>query len=77
MNQNLQKLFNIAQKKEKLGIGLMSGTSLDGLDIALCHFKGSGLQTQFKLVNFITIPYTAGFKKEVQSVFAQKEASLE
>ena len=77
LNQNLQKLFAIAQKEERLGIGLMSGTSLDGLDIALCSFSGSGLKTQFKLINFITIPYGEVFKKEVQQVFAQKQASLE
>jgi anhydro-N-acetylmuramic acid kinase len=77
LNQNLQKLFTIAQKEEKLGIGLMSGTSLDGLDIALCNFKGNGTQTQFKLVKFITIPYQTPFKQEVQQVFAQKQVSLE
>jgi anhydro-N-acetylmuramic acid kinase len=77
MNQNLHQLFSIAQKKEKTGIGLMSGTSLDGLDIALCRFTGSGLQTQFSLLNFITIPYDTAFKKEAQQVFARKEASLE
>jgi anhydro-N-acetylmuramic acid kinase len=77
LNQNLQKLLAIAQKEERLGIGLMSGTSLDGLDIALCSFSGSGLKTQFKLINFITIPYGEVFKKEVQQVFAQKQASLE
>jgi anhydro-N-acetylmuramic acid kinase len=77
LNSNLQKLFTIAQKAEKLGIGLMSGTSLDGLDIALCSFKGNGINTQFKLRNFITIPYLAHFKQEVQQVFAQKQVSLE
>nr|WP_294942453.1 anhydro-N-acetylmuramic acid kinase [uncultured Mucilaginibacter sp.] len=77
MNKNLQKLFAIAQKEERLGIGLMSGTSLDGLDIALCSFSGYGLQTQFKLINFITAPYQDNFKKEVQQVFAQKQVSLE
>lgn len=77
LNKNLQKLVSIAQKKEKTGIGLMSGTSLDGLDIALCRFTGSGLQTNFSLVNFITIPYADAFKKEVEQVFARKEASLE
>jgi anhydro-N-acetylmuramic acid kinase len=76
-NQNLQKLFDIAQKKEKIGIGLMSGTSLDGLDIALCRFTGSGLQTQFSLVKFITIPYEDNFKKEIQAVFARRDADLE
>ena len=77
LNKNLQHLVNIAQKEEKLGIGLMSGTSLDGLDIALCRFTGSGFQTKFTLLNFITIPYTDAFKKDVQQVFAHKEASLE
>ncbi|ASU32444.1 anhydro-N-acetylmuramic acid kinase [Mucilaginibacter xinganensis] len=77
LNTNLQKLISIAQKHEKMGIGLMSGTSLDGLDIALCRFTGNGLQTKFSLVNFITIPYADAFKKEVQQVFARKETSLE
>ncbi|MDN5286515.1 MAG: anhydro-N-acetylmuramic acid kinase [Mucilaginibacter sp.] len=76
-NQNLQKLFTIAQKTTKTGIGLMSGTSLDGLDIALCSFTGSGLQTRFKLLQFITIPYPQNFKDEVQQVFARKTADLE
>jgi anhydro-N-acetylmuramic acid kinase len=77
LNKNLQKLFAAAQKTEKLGIGLMSGTSLDGLDIALCRFSGNGLNTEFKLVNFITIPYKEDFKKDVQSIFARKDADLE
>jgi anhydro-N-acetylmuramic acid kinase len=77
LNQNLQKLFNIAHKSTKTGIGLMSGTSLDGLDIALCSFMGSGLQTQFKLLQFTTIPYPQRFKDEVQQVFARKTADLE
>jgi anhydro-N-acetylmuramic acid kinase len=77
LNKNLQKLFSIAQKTEKTGIGLMSGTSLDGLDIALCRFKGSGLLTTFNLLKFITVPYTEDFKKEVQSVFARRDADLE
>jgi anhydro-N-acetylmuramic acid kinase len=76
-NQNLQKLFNIAQKTTKTGIGLMSGTSLDGLDIALCNFTGKGLQTKFSLLQFITIPYPQSFKSKVQQVFARKTADLE
>ncbi len=76
-NKNLQKLFTIAQKETKLGIGLMSGTSLDGLDIALCKFKGSGTNTVFELIHFITIPYEEKFKHEVQEVFAKKQVSLE
>jgi anhydro-N-acetylmuramic acid kinase len=77
LSQNLQKLFDIAQKPVKTVIGLMSGTSLDGLDIALCSFSGHGLQTQYKLLQFITIPYPESFKSEVQQVFAKKTVDLE
>jgi len=77
MNQNLQKLFTIAQKPEKLGIGLMSGTSLDGLDIALCRFSDCGLDTKFKLLHFITIPYPDHFKHEVQEIFSRRLVDLE
>jgi anhydro-N-acetylmuramic acid kinase len=77
LNQNLQKLVDVAQKETKLGIGLMSGTSLDGLDIALCEFRGTGLQTKFKLLQFMTIPYAEPFKAEVRSVFARRDADLE
>lgn len=77
LNKNLQKLFTVAQKNERLGIGLMSGTSLDGLDIALCDFTGNGKGTQFKLLQFTTIPYDDHFKQEIQQVFARQQVSLE
>jgi anhydro-N-acetylmuramic acid kinase len=77
MNQNLQNLFSIAQKPEKLGIGLMSGTSLDGLDIALCRFTGNGPGTKFELLHFTTIPYHQHFKEQVHEVFSRRLADLE
>jgi hypothetical protein len=77
LNTNLQKLVTVAQKPERLIIGLMSGTSLDGLDIALCRFKGSGFQTRFELLKFTTVPYTEAFKQDVRMVFAKQQVSLE
>jgi anhydro-N-acetylmuramic acid kinase len=77
LNNNLQHLFNIAQKPARIGIGLMSGTSLDGLDIALCRFTDSGLQTQCELLQFTTVPYQDFFKSEVRTIFSRRPVDLE
>lgn len=77
MNSNIQKLGNIAQKPSRLIIGLMSGTSLDGLDIALCRITGSGSHTKLNLLQFETVSYNADFKQEIKTVFSKKEISLE
>lgn len=77
MNPNLQKLYNIAQKPTRLIVGLMSGTSFDGLDIALCRFKNSGLATEVEVLNFETVAFDAGFKEEIKSVFIKQQVSLQ
>ncbi|RYE31180.1 MAG: anhydro-N-acetylmuramic acid kinase, partial [Sphingobacteriaceae bacterium] len=77
MNSNLKQLFAIAQKKHKTIIGLMSGTSLDGLDVALCRFSGSGMQTQLELLEFETMVYDDFFREEVRQVFSKKLVDLE
>jgi anhydro-N-acetylmuramic acid kinase len=77
MNANLKRLFEISQKSTRHIIGLMSGTSLDGLDIALCAYSGSGLETQVKVLAFETIPYTEEFKDQIKAVFAKKHIDFE
>lgn len=51
------KLESLINKKEKLVVGLMSGTSKDGVDAALVKLVGSGFDTQIELLNFISVPY--------------------
>jgi anhydro-N-acetylmuramic acid kinase len=77
MNRNIEHLYQIANKAERTIIGLMSGTSFDGLDIALCRFNGSGLQTNIRVTNFTTKDYQHDFKEKLKAVFAKKNADLE
>lgn len=71
MNKNISTLYQIAQKPSRKIIGLMSGTSLDGLDIVLCEIAGAGETTQVKVIEFDTVDYSEDIKSEIRSVFAK------
>lgn len=77
MHENIQHLCHIAQKPSRQILGLMSGTSLDGLDIALCEISGSGKATQMQLLHFTTVTYEEALKAEILSVFSKTTISLE
>ena len=73
----MQQLIAIAQKTQRHIIGLMSGTSVDGLDIAYCRISGEGHNTNIELLAFETISYEPDFKAEIKSVFSKKEVDFE
>lgn len=77
MHKHIQSLSNISVKPERYIIGLMSGTSLDGLDVALCRFSGQGLATSVSLLQFETVNYSADYKNRVKAVFARREIDLQ
>jgi len=77
MNPSIKKLSSVSKKQNKLIIGLMSGTSLDGLDIALCEISGSGLQTAVSLQKFETQPYPNQIRKRLKGITSVPRASLE
>lgn len=72
MNPQIEKLYQIALKKERFIIGLMSGTSLDGLDIALCRIENAGKTTKISLEKFITMDYEDIFRTKVREIFAKR-----
>ena len=54
----IDHLNSTRHKSSRLIVGTMSGTSIDGLDVALCRFFGSGSNTRFEILNHGTIKYT-------------------
>ncbi len=52
--------------KEIRAIGLMSGTSLDGVDIAFCHFTKED-KWQFEILHADTIRYPENWKKQLEN----------
>lgn len=77
MNKNWKTFYDILTKEERTIIGLMSGTSLDGLDIAVCSVRGHGLNTDLKVLQFHTVPYQDEFKKDIKSIFSKQLVDLQ
>ena len=77
MRKNIEQLYHVSQKPKRQIIGLMSGTSLDGLDIALCEISGCGTNTQVTLKHFKTVDYPDEVKSKIRTVFAKPKVSLE
>ncbi|TMP39373.1 anhydro-N-acetylmuramic acid kinase [Pseudoalteromonas rubra] len=75
--KQINQLSAIANKPSRIILGLMSGTSLDGLDLALCQVSGAGTKTRCELLKFTTAPYDSEFKEKVRKVFAQDTVDFE
>lgn len=76
MNSQIEQLAQMSRKAERLIVGLMSGTSLDGLDVALCRIKGSGRMTQVAVEAFETVPYSDHEKEMIRTVFSKETVNM-
>ncbi|RJP59459.1 MAG: anhydro-N-acetylmuramic acid kinase [Deltaproteobacteria bacterium] len=65
----MKRLLRIAEKKERLIIGLMSGTSHDGVDAALVCIKGNGIKTGVNLLYHLHYPYPPEIKRRIEQAF--------
>lgn len=71
MNKYITKLSEISAKSERMIVGLMSGTSLDGLDIALCECGAH----EVKVIQFRCIPYPEEFKKRLSAIQSRESTN--
>lgn len=53
----MSKLSTLQKKRSKLVVGLISGTSADGIDAALVRITGSGTSTRLEQIAFDTYQY--------------------
>ncbi len=53
--------------KSYVAIGLMSGTSLDGVDVAFCRFNGRDDLWQYEILQAETISYSDNWQKKLRN----------
>ena len=61
----MQEFIELLKKNKKLVIGLMSGTSVDGIDAAIVEVTGHGLETEVDLIAFETFPFPTGVPQRI------------
>jgi anhydro-N-acetylmuramic acid kinase len=71
------RLLHIAVKESRLVVGLMSGTSVDGIDAALVEITGHGATARVKLLAFDSYPFPPALRAKVFRLFNPKEARID
>ncbi len=66
------RILRTREKKKRIAIGLMSGTSGDGTDIALVEISGRDLSTNIKLLAFNSYPYPTPLRKRILELNSAK-----
>lgn len=61
----MERLFKSIHKEKKIAVGLMSGTSIDGIDACLVSIEGSGRSTKIEIIDFITENFTLEEKEKI------------
>ena len=71
------RLLHIAVKESRLVVGLMSGTSVDGIDAALVEIGGHGEKSRVKLLAFGSYPFPDEIRAKIFRLFNPAEARVD
>ncbi|HXI60114.1 MAG TPA: anhydro-N-acetylmuramic acid kinase [Polyangia bacterium] len=61
----LASLLALRQRPSRLVIGLLSGTSADGTDAALCEISDAGEATRVRTRSFVTTPFPRALRERI------------
>jgi anhydro-N-acetylmuramic acid kinase len=80
--ERLERLVRVAAKPQRTVLGLMSGTSVDGIDAALVEIEGHGASPRdraerVRLLAFATYPFPAALRERVFRLFDPATARID
>ena len=73
----LERLMHVATKYSRRIIGLMSGTSLDAIDVAMVRIQKHGLNAIVKLEHFRSYEYPPKIRSVVRDLFDPKRCRVD
>ena len=73
----MKNLVELSKENKKVAVGLMSGTSLDGVDVALLEIEGNGTNTKLNLIGFLEFPFPDGLKTELLKNSVKETSNVE
>ena len=67
---------NKSINRARLAVGLMSGTSMDGIDAALVRLGGPEDHPRVRLLAFVTVPYPPEVQQWIMRVAAGEQTNV-
>jgi anhydro-N-acetylmuramic acid kinase len=72
-----ERLAELTRKPKRRVIGIMSGTSVDGIDAALTEIEGHGADARVVLVAFRSYPFPSGMRARIFRLFDPASARID
>lgn len=73
----IEKLAKLQSKRRKIAVGLMSGTSADGVSAVLVEIEGNWLNTKFKIIGHKTYPYPNEVREKIFELFDPETGTVD
>ncbi|MDH3216822.1 MAG: anhydro-N-acetylmuramic acid kinase [Candidatus Krumholzibacteria bacterium] len=73
----VKRLQDILDKDSFVAVGLMSGTSMDGIDAALVEMPAGEDLSRLELVTFVTVPYPDELKSSLRDIAFGEQCTAE
>jgi len=73
----VERLIDVTRKKQRVVVGLMSGTSVDAIDAVLVRITGVASGAKIEKIAFGSYPYPEEIRTRINTLFDKEKADIE
>lgn len=75
--KRLDRLYEIAKKRSRIVVGLMSGTSVDAIDAVAVRISGHASRARIEKIRFDSFPFPAEIRARINTLFDKDKATID